>query len=280
MFSKKKEQPPPTHPFTSDLALLPSSDGTNFDKIYELSRHPRYIVRRTEILLDPDVTEIATEQTEEDASNPPKKLYQRALEKQQKADAAFHALAEQYGIRMIPYMHLIGEDTVKEGAPALYTVAERVRGASVPELKHDTLLRAAPEIDTAMHGLIDQGLTVLEKGGMTFYDMSLRQFMYGHKEGETEADDHLYLVDTDPYIATLEPEKQSTEEEKESYALHFSAIAHYIFILLREAVETQTNDRTPLPRVHQSFPVFLERFHKACPAAAAAFEGWLQHGEK
>ena len=149
--------------------------------LYEIDEDPKFVMRKEKFNLEGITLDGLTTQ--------------KTTEQLVKTRAMFSRLREKYGVPVVQFSYVIGEDPKRRGVPALHTFEEKVKGDSLEKIEtfeRDDL----GKIDKAYVGILNQLSDSFESGEPFWLDAEQSQFILGTREGETERQ---------PFVADLEP---------------------------------------------------------------------------
>lgn len=152
--------------------------------LYEIKDKPGFVVRKEKFVLDGITNDgLITKKTTE----------QLAL-----ARAMFSRLREKYGVPVLNFNYIIGEDPDKKGTPKLYTFEEKVKGTSLDKIE-SFRGDSVEKIDKAYFGILSQLADSFESGDHFWLDAEQSQFILGKRDGEME--EQPYVADPEPRVA-------------------------------------------------------------------------------
>ncbi len=131
------------------------------------------------------------------------------IEQFKKAESVFNRLQKEYGIHVINMDMVLGQDTA--GDKKMYMLVDKIEGENVEKVE-SVPIEEKNKFDAFYSGLLSYIRDSFKTNDANFFsDIKPDQFVYGHKVGETNERDEIYLVDTEPQLHdlnTLSPEEK------------------------------------------------------------------------
>jgi hypothetical protein len=88
----------------------------------------------------------------------------------------------------------------KHQGPTLYAFTDKIEGVNLEDVSVEKKAEVAKEVEKIVEGWVDYFSEKLKSGDYFLWDITRgRQYMYGHRE--TDKENKIYMVDTDPLIS-------------------------------------------------------------------------------
>ena len=126
-------------------------------------------------------------------------------------------------MRVAQAEYVIGKNP--DGGRESYTIVEKINGKNLYDLEWVDAA-AKEEIDQSFSGYLGYVQGILKQGGEFWYDLNLRQMVYGTRNDETQP--HLYVVDLDPISHSWMTDEERSKNHSAAFNDTFSVITELL----------------------------------------------------